>query len=203
MPRCERQGRGCRLPAGTAPRATGSLFHIGPERTRMSQLLAARLSAVAHRGRAVASLVAALALAVALLATAATAGASTHARTGHAAKQAAGHHNPNGAAGDKAPGKDDNDRKAEAGDDGQVEPACGENSGHGSADATCPAGNPQCPAGDEGAGHAQDAKARGREAKGEKAKGAKAKTGRVANEGEGNACEPKPDCVSSGPGNPC
>jgi hypothetical protein len=169
----------------------------------MPHLPSARPTALAHRRRVLAPLLGVLALALALFPTAATAGAGTHAKTGHAAKQGAGHHDPNGRAGDNAPGRDDNNRKAGADDEVQPEPACGQNSGYGNANALCPVANPQCPAADDGPGNAREAKAKGRDAKAEKAKGAKAHKDRVGNEGPGNACEPKPDCVSSGPGNPC
>jgi uncharacterized low-complexity protein len=67
----------------------------------MPHFLAARLAAVAHRGRVVASLVGALALIVALFATAATAGARTHTATGPPAKHTTAKHDANGKAGAK------------------------------------------------------------------------------------------------------
>jgi hypothetical protein len=75
----------------------------------MPHILAARLSAVAHRGRVVASLVGALALIVALFATAATAGARTHTAPGPAAKHTTAKHDANDKAGakDKQGAKDD------------------------------------------------------------------------------------------------
>ncbi|MEA2382183.1 MAG: hypothetical protein QOH72_2154 [Solirubrobacteraceae bacterium] len=174
----------------------------------MSHFLAARRSAAAHRGRA-AALVGALALVIALFAMTAAAGATAHPTTGHAAKQGAGKQDHNGP-GDKAPGKDEQAGKPKdknaggsaqppcdssgMGNPCQPPQQCGQNSGPGNANATCPAGNPECPAaGDQQAAKGAAYKAKGAEDTGHKGKKADA----------GNACEPKPQCDSSGPGNPC
>src|SRR3954447_10876500 len=202
------------FPRRGAPRVAASAASPGPERTRMSHPLAARLSAVVHRGRVAASLVGALALVVALFAMTATAGARTHASARHTAKPHAGKHNA-GRADDNSPGQEDNDRNAgdRHQDAGQPQcdssgygnpcqpPTCGESSGPAYANLQCPAGNPQCPAADDNEGDRHHASNAGYEAKGDHAQRAGAH-----NEHHGNVCEqqhPQPQCDSSGYGNPC
>jgi hypothetical protein len=154
----------------------------------MSHFLAARLSAAAHRGRVVASLVGVLALVAALFAMTAAAGAATHPPAGHSTKQHAAKKDQKGKAGDKGRAEQAQCDSWGTGNPCHPPQACGENSGPHNANDQCPAGKPECPAAGNQGGDQQTA--------GYKAKGAaaKAKVHKVKNDGAANCPKPAPDC---------